>query len=146
MQGTNVETSINLESRTDAGPILVRWGLFDKCVGQAVSYSLGLYRVQMNTSVCRHIQVSITGELVRSPPAAKPFGAYTCDRHLTKIHEILYIYAKSLGVKMGLGKAVSSFFEDGECGVGGVTTTDGEVYEADPVIAGPRTGWVNTCW
>ena len=45
------------------------------------------------------------------------------------------MYAKSLDVKIGLGKAVAPFLEDGECRVSGVTTTDGDVYETDPVIA-----------
>ncbi|KIJ59085.1 hypothetical protein HYDPIDRAFT_101380 [Hydnomerulius pinastri MD-312] len=76
------------------------------------------------------------GEHIRFQASVQPlFGAYSYNGHRAEIHQVLYNYAESLGVQINLGKEVVSCWEDEERGVSGVTTVDGELYEADLVVA-----------
>lgn len=58
-------------------------------------------------------------------------------------HELLYDYARELGIPVALGKSVVEYFEDG--GRGGVTYADGAKETADVVVAADGVGsraWV----
>ena len=50
-------------------------------------------------------------------------------------HAMLHHQLQRLGIKVKFGMNVRSFYEDLECGVGGVVTEQGEKFEADLVVA-----------
>ncbi|KIJ64201.1 hypothetical protein HYDPIDRAFT_175598 [Hydnomerulius pinastri MD-312] len=107
----------------NASRILARWGLHDRL-----------------WSICGHHHGltlhNYLGEQIRYQEFELPsFGAYPYNGHRAEIHQVLYEYAESLGVQIKLGEEVETYWEDAERGVSGVTTTNGEVYEADLVVA-----------
>lgn len=61
------------------------------------------------------------------------FGFHSYNGHRGELHEILFNYAKKVGVEIRLGQDVSEYWEDEEKGEAGVVS-NGERLSADIVV------------
>ena len=61
------------------------------------------------------------------------YGAHSYNGHRGELHQILFDFAKQLGVEIRLGQDVTEYWEDDVAGKAGVIS-NGERLEADIVI------------
>ncbi|KAH8722583.1 hypothetical protein GQ44DRAFT_622375 [Phaeosphaeriaceae sp. PMI808] len=110
----------------NAGRIIHRWS------DGSVAAAIGNISIKLS-SYGFNIHKYDTGEIVINQPSPpRDETAPMFNSHRGEIHQIIFNYAESIGVKINLGQRVEKYWEDG--GKAGIVLEDGTKVEGDVVI------------